>query len=74
MKYAKILQNLQDKFDLNLSRIYHTDEIFINCKGQTHYFWGIIDKGTRMLIATHYSEKRNYQSARMLFLKASKTS
>ena len=70
-KYARILKSFIDKLNsnLNLSRIYHTDEIFVKCKGETHYFWDIIDKETRMLVATHYSEKRDSQSARILFLK-----
>ncbi|UZE93886.1 MAG: IS1/IS6 family transposase [Candidatus Pacearchaeota archaeon] len=69
IRYAKLLNSFSQSFDLNLSRQYHTDEIFVKCKGEQHYFWDIIDKGTRMLIATHYSEKRDSKSARMLFLK-----
>jgi len=68
-KYAKILKPFSQKFDYNLSRIYHTDEIFVKCKGQQHYFWDIIDSGTRMLIATHYSIRRDSKSAKLLFLK-----
>lgn len=69
LKYARVLKPFSERFEFQLSRIYHTDEIFVNCKGQQHYFWDIIDKGTRMLVATHYSEKRDSKSARMLFLK-----
>jgi len=68
-KYARMLKPFVNSFDLNLSRIYHTDEIFIKCNTQQHYFWNTLDKGTRMLIATHYSEKRDSASAKMLFLK-----
>ncbi len=68
-RYAKMLKPFMDSFDLNLSRVYHTDEIFVKCKGEQHYFWNSLDKGTRMLIATHYSEKRDSKSARILFMK-----
>ncbi len=68
-KYAKIIKPFIENLDLNLSKIYHADEIFINCKGQQHYFWDIIDKGSRTLVATHYSTKRDSKSAKMLFLK-----
>jgi len=69
IRFAKLLIPLTNKFNFNLSRVYHTDEIFVKCKGETHYYWDIIDKDTRMLIATHYSEKRDSRSAKMLFLK-----
>ena len=68
-KYAKEIKPFVESLDFNLSKIYHADEIFINCKGQQHYFWDIIDKGTRMLVSTHYSTKRDSKSAKLLFLK-----
>ncbi len=68
-RYAIMLKPFTQSLDLDLSRIYHTDEIFVKCNGQQHYFWNILDKGTRTLIATHYSTKRDSKSAKMLFLK-----
>jgi transposase-like protein len=68
-KYAVIIKPFTESFNLNLSKIYHADEIFVNCKGKQHYFWDIIDKGTRMLVSTYYSEKRDSKSAKILFLK-----
>lgn len=69
LKYAVMVKPFIDSFQFNLSRIYHADEIFLNCKGKRKYYWDIIDKGTRMLIATHYSDDRNSKNARILFLK-----
>ena len=68
-RYARMIKPFVDGFDLTLSKVYHTDEIFVKCNGKQNYFWNTLDKGTRMLIATHYSEKRDSQSAKMLFLK-----
>jgi len=69
-KYSVMLKLFTDKLPVNLGGMYHTDEIFIKCKGQENYFWNIVDKDTRFLVATHYSTERTYQSARMLFTKA----
>ena len=69
-KYAILLKDYHQKFNLNLSGIYHADEIFIKCNKQQHYFFDMIDKGTRMLISTYYSTKRDSKSAKILFLKA----
>ena len=68
-RYASLLKDFQRKFDLKLSGQYHADEIFVKCKREQHYFWDMIDKGTRVLVSSHYSEKRDYQSAKILFLK-----
>lgn len=68
-RYALMLKPFTETLNPTFSRIYHTDEIFVNCKGKINYFWDIIDEGTRMLVATHYSEKRDGKSAKMLFLK-----
>jgi len=69
INYSNILFTYTNTLEPRLSRIYHADEIFVNCKGQQHYFWDIIDKNTRYLVATHYSTKRDSKSARILFLK-----
>lgn len=69
-RYARMIKPFVDGLNPQISRVYHADEIFIKCNKDTHYFWDMIDKGTRMLIATHYSEKRDSKSAKMLFLKA----
>lgn len=69
-RYSRMLKEFTKKLPINLGGIYHTDEIFVTCCGQTNYFWNIVDRNTRFLVATHYSTKRDYQSARLLFIKA----
>lgn len=68
-RYANLLKDFHRNFELNLSKIYHADEIFVKCKNEQHYFFDMIDKGTRMLISSVYSEKRDSKSAKLLFLK-----
>jgi len=68
-RYARLIKPFTESFNLDLSRVYHTDEIFVKCNGEQHYFWNILDKSTRTIIATHYSTKRDSASAKMLFLK-----
>jgi len=70
IRFSFQLKDFQQNFNLNLSGQYHADEIFIKCKNEQHYFFDMIDKGTRVLLSSVYSKKRDYQSARMLFLKA----
>src|SRR3989344_4029382 len=69
IKYSKMIRNFTEKLQPNVSGVFHADEIFINCKGEQNYFWDMVDKDTRFLVTTHYSTKRNYQSARRFFLK-----
>ena len=69
IKYSKMIKKFTDSLRPQLSRIFHADEIFVNCKGKQNYFWDIIDKGTRYLVSTHYSTKRDSKSAKILFLK-----
>ena len=68
-RYAILLKDFQRKFNLNFSREYHADELFVKCKNEQHYFWDMIDKGTRVLVSSHYSKKRDTKSAKMLFFK-----
>jgi len=69
MKYSFMLNPFSQTLNYDLSRVYHVDEIFIKCKGEQHYFWDIIDRDTRVLVANHYSTKRDGKSARRLFMK-----
>lgn len=70
IKYSIKVKEFTDSLEPTLSRTYHADEIFVNCKGEQHYFWDMVDKGTRFLVSTHYSERRNSFNAKMLFKKA----
>ena len=70
IKYSQILTNYTRNFEPQLSGVYHADEIFIKCNKQQHYLFDMIDKGTRFLISSYYSTKRDSKSAKILFIKA----
>ena len=69
IRYSYLLKDFQSRFNLNLGKIYHADEIFVRCKKEQHYFWDIIDRDTRFLLATHYSTLRDGKNATKLFKK-----
>lgn len=68
-RYGRMLKDYQTKFNLQISGKLHADEIFVRCKKKENYFWDIVDKDTKVLVSTYYSERRDSQSAKMLFLK-----
>lgn len=70
IKYSQILTNYTRSFEPQLSGIYHADEIFVNCKGKQNYLFDMIDKGTRYLVSSYYSTKRDSKSAKILFIRA----
>jgi len=70
IKFSKIIKSFTDSLEPNLSRIFHADEIFVKCNKEQHYFWDMVDKGTRFLVSTHYSTRRDSKNAKILFLKA----
>ncbi len=69
-RYAILVKDFTDKLPIETSGVYHADEIFVKCNGEENYYWDVIDAHTRFLVATHYSDRRNYQNAKILFLKA----
>src|SRR3989344_5395801 len=70
IKYSKRIRNFTYTLQPTLSGIYHADEIFVNCRGQQNYFWDMVDRDTRYLVSSYYSDKRDSKSAKMLFLRA----
>jgi len=70
IKYSKRIRNFTYTLQPTLSGIYHADEIFVSCRGQQNYFWDMVDRDTRYLVSSYYSDKRDSKSAKMLFLKA----
>ena len=54
----------------NISRDWHVDETRIKCDGGFKWFWQVIDKETKFLIATHLSGERTIEEALKLFRQA----
>jgi transposase-like protein len=69
-KYAKLTKGFTDKLKVDLSGIYHADEMTVKCEGRDDWFWDLIDKDTRFLVSSNYSSKRDSFNAKLLFLQA----
>lgn len=69
-KFAKLL--IKTPFKSNFSNIWHVDEKFVKVKDSKDdfaYLWVVIDDNNTMII-THVSERRDKDSAKIVFKKA----
>ncbi len=64
--YSKAVKIYTDKLPIEISGLYHADELFVKCGGMENYFWDLIDAESRFLVATHYSMRRDIDSATIL--------
>lgn len=55
-KYSYLIREYVKKLQPQLSGHYMTDEVIIRCKKENHNFGAILDKHTRYIVATRYSE------------------
>ena len=58
-KYSYLMRNFIEKLRPNLDGHYLTDETIIKCKGQFHNLGLVMDKKTRYVVATRYSETQS---------------
>ena len=56
-KYSYLIGKYVSTLQPQLSGHYMTDEVIIQCAGKKHNFGAILDKHTRYIVATRYSEK-----------------
>lgn len=71
IKYSKLAKEFVDSFKLeNIGGDWHVDETTVKCDGEFKWFWQIIDKETKFLIATHLSGERTIEEALKLFRQA----
>jgi len=63
------IKHLARHLDIQFSRIWHADEMFIKAKGRMHYLYAVIDDKSQV-IALHVSERRDIQSAILCLRKA----
>jgi putative transposase len=68
-KFIRKIKQFTDNLKPTLSKIFHADEIFVRCNKEQHYFWDVVDKDTRFLLATHYSTLRDGKTATKFFRK-----
>ena len=55
-KYSYMIRNYVGKLNVNLEGHYLTDETIIHCAGDKHNVGLVLDKKTRYVVATRYSE------------------
>jgi len=68
MKYIqKIAKNLDAEVHPNLSGEFHTDEMFVKCKGKIAYNFNTIDADTRFLLASNVYPNRDVPNTRTHF-------
>lgn len=58
-KYVYLIRKKVEEFKPKLSGHYLTDETIIKCKGKNHNFGLVMDKESRYVIATRYSEEEH---------------
>lgn len=58
----------------NLGGEFHADETVIQCKGNQKWFWEMMDKETKYMVASHVSETRTKGDAATFFKQAQKRS
>ena len=72
-KYGKIISSYVNQLEPELSETWNTDEMKVKCGGKWVWLWNVMDSGTRFLLASQVSEKREVSDARKAFQKAKQT-
>jgi transposase-like protein len=66
-KYSKLVKAYTNSFQAELGGVVHVDETVLKCHGQEKFFWQAIDPKTKFLIATHLSDSRTEEDAKIVF-------
>ena len=69
MKYARLVSEFIQRLRPVLSEKWHVDETVIRAGGEQRWFWEVIDRETRFLVATHLSGERTIDEVVELFRK-----
>jgi len=69
-KYERIINGYVDQLEPDLSDVWNADEMMVKCGGKWVWLWNVMDAGTRFLLASQVSQKREVADARKPFQKA----
>jgi len=70
-KYSRLVKNYVDSLKVDVGKEWQVDETVINSKGSVDpWFWEVLDKETRFMVASHLSKSRTEEDAIELFRKA----
>jgi putative transposase len=65
-KYVELVNRFTSALQAKVSERWHADETILRVKGRDLVVWGLLDSETRLLIATHISERRGKEDAQSL--------
>lgn len=66
-KYGKVINSYVNQLEPELSEAWNTDEMKVKCGGKWVWLWNCMDSGTRFLLASQISGKREVADARKVF-------
>jgi len=69
-KYGKLLEQYHDSLEPIVGDEWNVDEMVVFINGKKHWVWNVLDKKTRMHLATTISKQRNLKDAREPLRKA----
>ena len=69
-KYCEIINDYASQLEPGLSDVWNADEMMVKCGGKWFWLWNVMDSGTRFLLASQISEKREIEDARKVFQEA----
>lgn len=70
VKYSEMVKEYVDSLKADLGDEWHVDETVIRVKGEQKWFWEIIDKETRFMVAGRLSDTRTTKDSLKLFREA----
>jgi len=66
-KYSAIFKEFTDKLKVNGSGTIHADEMMVNVNGKWVWFWNVMDRNTKFIVANHLSKVREASDAKKIF-------
>ena len=69
-KYSGLFKKFFRKVKVNNGESIHVDEMMVNINGKWYWWWQVLDKKTRMVLATHLSKSRKTLDAIRLLKEA----
>jgi transposase-like protein len=73
VKYSELVKEYVDSLKADLGSEWHVDETVSKVKGENKWFWEIIDRETRFMVAGHLSNTRTIKDCTKLFRDAKRT-
>jgi transposase-like protein len=69
-QYSRLASEWMNNQQVHTGERWHIDETMVTVDGKARYLWNVLDGKSRFLLATHISENRSLENARMPMKKA----